>query len=112
MKPGDVIRRTKISSFHLQEIQIPAKSNIPMHSHSCAIFCIALSGSCVEVYGKKLQQYQPFTLEYLPMDQPHSLTVQTVDLRAFSIEIPPFWLDRIREHSLVVDQCIHMHRGL
>jgi AraC family transcriptional regulator len=112
MKARDIIRSTKISSLLLQEIRFPANSSIPMHSHPYALFCIALRGSCVEAYGKKLQQYQPFTLEYLPMDQTHSLTVEAVDLRAFCVEIPSSWFDRIREYSLIVDQCVYTHRGL
>jgi AraC family transcriptional regulator len=112
MAPREIIRSTKISSLLLQEIQIPAKTSIPTHSHSSALFCISLSGSCVEVYGNRLREYQRFTLEYLPMDHPHSLKVPRTNLRAFSVEIPPSWLDRIREYSLIVDQCVHMHRGL
>ncbi len=112
MKPVDIIRSAKISSLLFQEIQIPAKSSIPIHSHPSALFCISLNGACIEVYGKRLQEYQPFTLEYLPMDQPHSFKVQTVDLRSFSVEIPPVWFDRIREYSLIVDQCVYTHRGL
>jgi AraC family transcriptional regulator len=83
-----------------------------MHSHPSALFCISLDGSCVEVYGNRLREYQPFTLEYLPMDHTHSLIVQAVDLRAFCVEIPPAWFDRIREYSLIVDQCVYAHRGL
>ena len=111
MKP-DILKSTKVSSLLLHEVQFPAKSSIPMHSHPSALFCMALNGSCVEVYGKRLQDYQAFTLEYLPMDHTHSLKVQAVDLRAFCVEIPGSWLDRIREYSLIVDQCVHMHRGL
>ncbi|MCI0412596.1 AraC family transcriptional regulator [bacterium] len=112
MNPRDIIRSAKISSLLLQEIQFPAKISIPMHSHPSALFCISLSGSCVEVYGNQLREYQPFTLEYLPMDHPHSLKVPLMNLRAFSVEIPPSWLDRIREYSLIVDQCVYTHRGL
>ena len=112
MKPFDIIRSTKISSLHLQEMRFPAKSRILMHSHPSAIFCISLSGSCVEVYGNQLRNYSPFTLEYLPMDHPHSLTMQAVDLHAFGVEIPPSWFDRIREYSLIVDQCVYKHQGL
>jgi AraC family transcriptional regulator len=112
MKPREIIRSTKISSLLLQEIQIPAKSSIPTHSHPTALFCISLSGSCVELYGSRLQEYKPFTLEYLPLDHPHSLKVPHMNLRAFSVEIPPSWLDRIREYSLIVDQCVYTHRGL
>jgi AraC family transcriptional regulator len=112
MEPRDLIRSAKVSSLLLQEIQIPAKSSIPMHSHPSALFCMGLDGSCVEVYANRLQEYQRFTLEYLPMGHSHSLKVPLVNLRAFSVEIPPNWLDRIREYSLTVDQSIYTHRGL
>jgi AraC family transcriptional regulator len=112
MNSRDLIRSAKISSLFLREIQMAAKTNIPIHSHPSAIFCISLRGSCVEVYGNRVQEYQPFTLEYLPMDHSHSLKVPAVNLRSFSVEIPPSWLDRIREYSLIVDQCVYTHRGL
>src|SRR5918996_492827 len=112
MKPPDIVRSIKVSSLHLNEVQFPAKSSLPMHSHPSALFCMCLNGSCVEVYGNRLQEYQPFTLEYLPMDHSHSLKVQAVDLRAFCVEIPTAWLDRIREHSLIADECVYTHRGL
>ncbi|MGH9857742.1 MAG: helix-turn-helix domain-containing protein, partial [Acidobacteriota bacterium] len=108
----DVIRSAKISNLHLQEIQFPAECNVSMHAHPHSLFCIALGGSCVEVYGQKLREYQPFTLEYLPMDHPHALKVPRMNLRAFSIEIPPSWLDKIREYSLTVDECVYTNRGL
>ena len=112
VKPREIIRSTKISSLLLHEIQIPAKSSIPMHSHPSALFCMALNGSCVEVYRNRLQEYQPFTLEYLPIDHTHSLKIRLANLRAFCVEIPPFLLDKIREYSLIVDQCVYTHRGL
>jgi AraC family transcriptional regulator len=112
MQPFDVIRSTKISNLHLQEIQFPAECNFPMHAHPHSLFCIALSGSCVEAYGNRLREYQPFTLEYLPMDHSHSLKVPRMNLRAFSVEIPPSWLDKIREYSLTADECVYTHGGL
>ena len=112
MSPFDIIKSTKISSLVLQEMRFPAKRCVPLHSHASAIFCISLSGSCEEVYGKRLREYRPFTLEYLPMNQIHSLAVGAVDLRAFAVEISPTWFDRIREYSLIVDQCVYTQRGL
>jgi AraC family transcriptional regulator len=112
MQPFDVIRSTKISDLHLREIRFPAECNVPMHAHPHTLFCIALSGSCVEVYGNRVREYQPFTLEYLPMEHSHSLKMPRMNLRAFNVEIPPSWLDKIREYSLIVDESICTRRGL
>src|SRR5262245_55405734 len=106
MQLAEIIRSARVSSLHLQETQFPANASIPMHSHSSALFCISLNGSCVEVYGKWHREYPPFTLEYLPMGHDHSLRVFPRNLHAFAVEIPASWLDRVREYSLIVDQCV------
>jgi AraC family transcriptional regulator len=84
----------------------------PSHDHEEAFCCIALSGSCAEMYRNRRREIRPFTVDFLPARQMHSLDFRSFGVRAFSIDISPGWLERARDYSLDLNHSIHSQAGL
>ena len=109
---GRIIKSHGFAGLRLLDGVFSAKTKVPTHSHEYAVFCVALKGMCTEVFAGKVRQYEPSTIEFLPPAQSHSLDFPFADTRAFSIEIDNWWLDRVREFSLRLDDSVHSHGGL
>ena len=110
--PSSVIRTRDVSGFLMMEGLYSANTKVPRHSHEQAVFCIALKGSCAEVYGNEVREYQPLTVQFLPPNKSHSLDISSAEVRAFSVEVAPQWLDRTREYSLSLGNSVHSRGGL
>jgi AraC family transcriptional regulator len=108
---GEVIKARKLSGLHLVDGVYSARTKVPNHSHEQAVFCIALKGTCRELFAGKHREYKTLTVEFLPSDQCHSLDFPFADTRAFSIDVAPFWLERAREYSLTLDNSIYSQGG-
>lgn len=109
---GSVLKTREVSGLRLVDRVYAAKTTVPNHSHQQAVFCIALNGICNEVYAGATRTYEAFTVEFLPPDHCHSLHFPFADVRAFSVNVPPQWLERAREYSLSVNDSVHSHRGI
>jgi AraC family transcriptional regulator len=109
---GRVITKHEFSGLRLVDGIYSARTKVPSHAHEQAVFCIALTGECSEVYAARVRKYEALTTEFLPSNQCHSLDFPFADTRAFSIDIAPYWLDRAREHSLKLDHSVHCHGGV
>src|SRR6266850_1768937 len=101
--PHSVIKTRDVSGFQMMDGLYHANTRVPRHSHEQAVFCNALKGCCAEIYGNEVREYQPLTVQFLPPNQTHSLEISSAEVRAFSVEVSPQWLDRTREHSLFLD---------
>ena len=95
----------------LIEALYPPRLRVSSHAHEQANFCIALQGTCSEFYGRKLREYRPLSLDFMPADHTHSLTFDGVPLRCFNVDVPPHLLNSLREYSLSLDQSLHCHGG-
>lgn len=109
---GRIIKSHEVAGLRLVDGIYSANTKVPNHSHQYAIFCVALTGVCSEVFAGKVRQYEASTLEFLPPEQCHSLNFPFADTRSFSIEISTYWLDRARDSSLRLDNSVHCHGGL
>jgi AraC family transcriptional regulator len=107
-----VLKTREAAGLQLSEGVYTSRTKVPAHSHHQAIFCVALSGLCNEVYAGATRSYEAFTVEFLPPDHYHSLDFPFADLRAFGVEVPAHWLERAREYSLRIDDSVHSHRGV
>src|SRR2546430_10693969 len=110
--PSSVIKTRYVSGFQMMEGLYYANTSVPRHSHEQAVFCIDLKGRCAEVYGSEVREYQPLTVQFLPPNETHSLEVSSAEVRAFSVEVAPQWLNRTREYSLFLDNSVHSRGGL
>ena len=108
---GRIIKSHEIAGLQLIDALYPVKTKVPIHSHEQAVFCVALTGMCREVFAGKVRSYESSTVEFLPPGQSHSLDFPYADTRAFGIEVSHYWLDRAREFSLKLDNSVHSHGG-
>ena len=109
---GHIIKSYESAGLRLVDGVYSAKTKVPKHSHQSAVFCVALTGICSEVFAGKVRQYEASTLEFLPPGQCHSLDFPFADTRAFSLDLSTYWLERAREFSLRLDNSVHCHGGL
>ena len=109
---GTVLKSRTIAGFSLRETQYSKSSQFPNHYHEHAFCCLALNGSCTEVYRNRTREIQPFTVDFMPASQTHSLDFGSLGVRAFSIDIPVRWLESARNYSLNLNDSVHSQAGL
>ena len=109
---GHIIKTCEFAGLRLIDGMYSAKTKVPTHSHQYAVFCVALTGMCSEVFAGTVRQYEASTVQFLPADQCHSLDFPFADTRAFSINIDNYWIERTREFSLRLDNSVYAHGGL
>jgi AraC family transcriptional regulator len=107
-----VLKAREVSGLQLKDGIYSANTTVPGHLHQQAVFCIALNGICNEIYVGATRTYEAFTVEFLPPGQCHSLHFPFADMRAFSVNVPPHWLERAREYSLTINDSVHSHHGM
>ncbi|HKP38725.1 MAG TPA: AraC family transcriptional regulator [Pyrinomonadaceae bacterium] len=109
---AQVMKSREVAGLRLIDGRYSAKTKVPLHSHDRAVFCVALTGICTEVFAGKVRSYEASTVEFLPPEQCHAIDFPFVDTRTFSIDISSPWLDQAREFSLKVNESVHCHGGL
>ena len=109
---GTVLKRWEFPGLLFMDATFAPNLRVPRHSHQQANFCMALQGICTEQFGRKTREYKPLTLDFLPPDNPHALRFHAAKLRCFTMVIAPYWLERAREYSLLLDSSFHCHGGL
>lgn len=78
-------------------------TELPMHSHECASFCLVLRGTFSEVYGRRTRVCKPSTLVFYSPGGEHSDRFHGDGGRCFNAEVSMRWLARVREYSRVMD---------
>jgi AraC family transcriptional regulator len=106
-----IIARRETNGFSLVEAVYPPNIRISDHSHDKANFCIALQGTCSELYGRKRREYRPLALDFLPAAHTHSLTFDGAPLRCFNVDVAPQLVTSLREYSLILDESLHCYGG-
>ncbi|HEX8247943.1 MAG TPA: AraC family transcriptional regulator [Pyrinomonadaceae bacterium] len=109
---GVLFKKREVASFSLLELSYSPGIEIPMHAHEQANFCMPIEGGCAEIYGRKVREFTPFSLNFLPPQQAHSFKASNGGMRAFSIDIAPPWLERMREYSLKVEDSVYCSSGI
>ena len=103
---GVTFKRLEVSGFSLVELNYSPDTQVSAHAHEQANFCMAIEGGCTEVYSATRREYRPFTLAFLPPYQLHSIKASSKGMRAFSVDIAPRWLERMREYSVNVEDSV------
>lgn len=109
---GAAFIRRDVAGLSLVEITYSPNTEISAHVHEQANFCMAIAGGCTEIFAAKMREYKPFTLDFLPAFQTHSIRTSSVGMRAFSIDVSSHWLKRMREYSLSVEESVYCAGGV
>ncbi|HYG83036.1 MAG TPA: AraC family ligand binding domain-containing protein, partial [Pyrinomonadaceae bacterium] len=99
---GTLLKSSEVAGFTLMEIAYTPNLRLPTHSHRSAYFCLVLHGGFTECYGRNSRACRPSTLIFHPSGERHSDYFHA-PARCFNLIISVPWLERVREHSTIVN---------
>ena len=108
---GQVIKSLEVSSFILTETAHKALSRLPRHAHENSYFCFVLQGVYTERCGSRELACEPATLTFRHSGETHEDRFHDHDGRVFVLEIPPQWIERLRENSLTLKSTAEFRGG-
>jgi AraC family transcriptional regulator len=108
---GKVLKSFDTAGFIMTEVAYSAQSRLAEHSHENAHFCFVLQGSYTESHNKQELQCEPFTLTFRPPGEVHEDKFHNQDVRVFTIEIPPRWMERLEQDSIYLGRSINFKDG-
>jgi len=109
---GKSLKSHKVSAFTLSERAYPPCFKTPKHSHQRPLFCFVIQGGYTETYGSRTCACEPSTLLFHAADELHSEHFHDSGGRSFIVEIEPWWLQRIHEHSVIIDSSADFNGGI
>lgn len=101
---GKTLRSLEVAEFIITENVHPAGGEISEHAHENAHFCFVLQGSYSEFDGRRELICEPRTLTFRPPGDIHRDCFYDRDVRVFIVEIPPRWVERLRDQSIRLDR--------
>ena len=104
------VKRRKLNGLILQERSYAAGLKMPKHSHEKSHFYFVLEGMITDVCGKVTRTSEPSSLLFQPAGESHSNHFHN-PVRLFEIYLEPYWLDRVGEHSQLLDDFFHFQTG-
>lgn len=108
---GKTLKSLEIAEFIITENVHRAGSKISEHAHENAHFCFVLQGSYSEFDDRRELICKPSTLTFRPPGEVHRDYFHDRDVRVFIIEIPPKWIDKLREHSIQLCRAAEFQDG-
>jgi AraC family transcriptional regulator len=108
---GRAIKRLDVSGLILTETEHSARSRLPRHAHENSYFCFVLRGHYTEYCGSKEIACKPSMLAFRASGVIHEDVLHDAVCRVFVLEIPPRWLERLRENSLTLKTTQEFHGG-
>src|SRR5712692_9298376 len=107
---GTVLRSRVVAEFTLTETAYTPGLQLPKHSHQSAYFCFVLQGSFTEFYEQESRACKPSTLIFHPSGERHADHFHTAT-RCFNLLIDVGWMERVRQHSEIVNNPTELHAG-
>ena len=108
---GQSLKRFETGGITLVESRYGPSQKNPRHSHSASTFCLVLQGGFTEFHLGRATTCQPSTLLFYPSGASHEDHFQMKGGRCFIVEVKPFWVEQLREHSAHLDRAAHFHGG-
>ena len=87
-------------------------AGLPIHAHENSSLCIALRGSCTEVFRNENHHHTVSGFHFLAPDNLHSLKVHDAGLRCLTVDISGKLMESARDYSLLLDTSIHSQGGV
>jgi AraC family transcriptional regulator len=109
---GKVLKSFHTAGFIMTEIAYSARGRLSEHSHENAHFCFVLQGTYIESDSKQEIQCKPLTLTFRPPGEIHKDKFHNQEVRVFNIDIPPRWIERLRQDSIYLGRSINFQGGL
>jgi AraC family transcriptional regulator len=109
---GKVLKSFDTAGFIMSEIAYSARGRLSEHYHENAHFCFVLQGAYIESDNTQEMQCKPLTLTFRPPGELHKDKFHNQEVRVFTIEIPPRWIERLRQDSIYLGRSINFQGGL
>jgi AraC family transcriptional regulator len=108
---GRLIRRLNVSGLILSETEHSARSRLPRHAHENSYFCFVLHGDYTEYCSSKEIACKPSMLAFRASGVTHEDVLHDAVCRVFVLEIPPHWLERLRDNSMALNTTQEFYGG-
>jgi AraC family transcriptional regulator len=109
---GETLRSCQVASFALSERMYPPHFQTPEHSHKQALFCFVMQGNYTERYGRHTRECASSALLFHPAEEVHAEHFHAAGGRSFIIELDSVWLERVREHTSMLNHAAEFHGGV
>jgi AraC family transcriptional regulator len=109
---GKGVKSHKVGAFTLSERVYPAYFQTPRHSHEQALFCFVMQGGYTETYGSRTRDCEPSTFLFHAPGESHAEQFYASGGCSFIVEIEPQWLERLAEHSRVINTSVDFDGGI
>jgi AraC family transcriptional regulator len=109
--PGVSASSRSLGGFRLWDLLYAPHTRVSEHEHEVARFCMAIRGSCREIYGGKSRYFEPLTWDFLPAGNTHTLIVSRAGMCVFSIEVAQRWLEQTGQYCTPVETPMHSKGG-
>jgi AraC family transcriptional regulator len=109
---GQIVRRLDFAEMTLGEVHYTGEHSRPTHSHERACFHFLLDGGYTEYYGGQVSDCRPLSLSYQPSGHEHSYRCSKKASKSLTMEVEPAWLNRLEDHSVVLDRVCNFRDGL
>lgn len=110
--PTKIIRSREVAGFILTETSYTPNQKLPKHSHEHANFIIVLRGTFTEHFGRKTRWCVPPGVIFRPPEELHADHFHNAGGRCLTIEVAARWLERAREHSVILKDSADFQNGL
>jgi AraC family transcriptional regulator len=108
---GNALKSHLVAGFSLIETTYAPNLRIPTHAHECAYLCFVVRGTYTETYGGRTRTCKPSTLILHPPGEMHSDRFDNGGGRCFNVQVEPLVLERVREHTRILDSPAEFHRA-
>lgn len=108
---GKTLRSSQVAGLRIAETAYMPGLKVPPHSHEHAYFCLVIKGTFDGLYGKGRQAGKPFAAVFRPPNELHSVNFHDEGALLFSLEVENRWLERAREHGLILDRSTELTGG-
>ncbi len=108
---GHQVRSRQVAGLSLIETNYPARLTMPPHDHPLAAFGLVLQGTYTERLGARSRTCRPGTLVFHPPGEEHSVVFHDTPVRIFRVNLPPSWLELMREHCAELSDSREMDGG-
>lgn len=106
---GGAAQNLELAALTLSETSYPPGLKMAAHAHEPTYISFVLRGAYLERYGKKLRVCKPSTLIIHPSEEHHAVEFHHTGARIFRIELKAQWLERVREHSMILERPAVFH---
>ena len=109
---GKGLKSHKVGAFTLSERLYPAYFQTPKHAHEQALFCFVVQGGYTETYGSRTRACEPSTFLFHAPGESHAEQFYGSGGCSFIVEIEPQWLERVAQHSRVINTSADFKGGV